>query len=137
MKSKILVGFAVLVTTLGLSGCISKPKSKLSAEQFRGADPHLAGDVAELKRLCPVGTSARTVSDLLGGQCRLVHYYGPLLHADSRNTGHSAERQDDWALEYETPHGKICLWLKWPSGYDGSDLDYAVLSRVDLDSPGF
>jgi len=130
MKSNVSIGCAVLAIVLGVVGCAPETRPKPSTAEFQDIDSHLARDVAEVKKLCPMGTPALTAKDLLGGRCRLVHYYGPLLHADSQSPGYGAGEQDDWALEYEKPQGKICLWLKWPSGYDRSKLDYAVISEV-------
>src|SRR5882724_2934673 len=130
MKTNVPTSFTIVGLLLIILGCATQPKSNSSVSEWQGVDPGLARDLAKVKNLCPVGTSAGAARDLLGARCHLAHYYGPSLHTDSQN-GREAGEQDEWALEYKTSHGKICLWLKWPSGSDQLTLDHAVISSIE------
>jgi hypothetical protein len=111
MNANSASGFSIVALLLVVLGCVVQPKSNSSVTEWQDIDPALAKDLAEVKELCPLGTTTLAARDLLGGRCHLAHYYGPSLRANSQNGMYEAGVHDDWALVYETSHGNICLWL--------------------------
>jgi hypothetical protein len=130
MKANSATGLSIAALLLVVLGCVVQLKSNSAVTEWQDMDPALAKDLAEVRELCPLGTAALAARDSLGGRCHLAHYYGPSLRASRQNGRYEAGAHDDWALVYETAHGNICLWLRWPSGADRSALDRAVVCRI-------